>query len=167
MAATPIEKRFKILCEITRAQHFAWREAVVECGVAVPDEVVDRMWEITGHQTADAYLKRLDRTRPLAAQVAESIAWSSECMGENAVVEPGAEGRDEAHVRHLDCPWHAWHQRLDLLEEDRRGCDIWFGTVVADVNAALGTNLKIETLETKPDGCATCLRRLWVDEEGA
>jgi len=164
MSEIPIDKKFKILTEITRAQHFAWHEAVKQMcpGVDVA-RVTDKMWEITGHETARAYIKRVDHGKPLAPQVAGSIVWSSQCMGEDAVLEV-TQGKDEAFVRHADCPWFHWHRRLDLLHEDRPGCDLWFQTAVEDVNAALGTRLRVETLEALPDGQPCCLRRFWVED---
>ncbi len=158
----PIEKRFKVLCEIVRAQHFAWREAALSFAPDIaPQELVNKMWEITGVQTGKAYLKRLDPQKPLALQIAQSIAWSSVCMGEEAVVERG-EG-DEAFVRHSDCPWYQWHKRLDISNEDQPGCDTWFFTAVAQINKALGTNIKIETQCSLPTGGQCCLRRIWVE----
>ena len=60
-ADIPIEKKYRILSEICRASHFAWREAVVRrCPDVDPSEIVNEMWEITGVQTGEAYLKRLD-----------------------------------------------------------------------------------------------------------
>ncbi len=163
MDQVPVEKRFSVLCEITRAQHFAWREAVREC---CPDTeigaVIERMWRITGEQTARAYLKRLDPDRPLAPQVARSIAWSSQCMGEDAAVE--IEG-DQARVRHRACPWVDWHRKLGLLDEDRPGCDAWFESMTRLINRELGTRLRFETAASLPEGGDCCLRRLWVDED--
>ncbi len=176
MSHNPLEKRFSILCEIVRAQHFAWRDAVQElCPDVDPAEVVARMWEITGHKTASAYLKRIDASGPLAAKVARSIVWSSESMGEHAVVgtpeganadqrTSGRGQKDEAFVRHLECPWFRWHERQQLLAEDRPGCDVWFQTIVSDINKSLGTKLRVETLEALPEGGSCCLRRLWVEE---
>ncbi|UCG33613.1 MAG: hypothetical protein JSU68_03065 [Phycisphaerales bacterium] len=158
----PIERRFKVLCEIVRAQHFAWREAALALAPQLdPVELTNKMWEITGVQTAKAYLKRLDPGKPLAPQVAQSIAWSSVCMGEDATVEPGR--GDEAFVKHADCPWYHWHKRLGLLKEDQPGCDTWFFTAVAEINKALGTNVKIETTHSLPEGGDCCLRRIWVE----
>lgn len=164
MADIPIDKRFAILCQITRAQHFAWRQAVVEmCPGVDAAAVADRMWALTGVETANAYLKRLDVSKPLAPQVAASIAWSSQCMGEDAVVEPGADGVDEAYVRHDDCPWMHWHRRQGLLAEDRPGCDTWFAHSTRRINDALGTRLRCETLAALPDGDPCCRRRFWVE----
>jgi len=158
----PIEKRFAVLCDIVRAQHFAWREAALALAPQLdPQALCNKMWEITGVQTAKAYIKRLDPARPLAMQVAACIAWSSVCMGENAVAEPG-EG-DEAFVRHLDCPWCHWHERLGLLAEDRPGCDTWFTSTIAEINRELGTNIRMETRSALPDGGNCCLRRIWAD----
>ncbi len=166
MSSLPIEKRFAILSEIARAQHFAWREAVGDvCPEVDPGEVVRRMWEIVGKQTGASYARHLDPSEPVAPQVAASVAWSSQCMGEDAEVEAGATG-DEAFVRHAACPWRDWHQRLGLEAEDRPGCDCWFETSVAEVNARLGTRLQVETLEALPDGDDSCLRRFWIATPG-
>ena len=86
----PIEKRFRILVEISRASHFAWREAALKvCPDVDPAELVNTMWEITGVQTAEAYVKHLDPSGDLVRQIAESIVWSSQCMGEDALLEQG------------------------------------------------------------------------------
>ncbi len=163
MSEVPIEKRFAILCEIVRAQHFAWHEAVVDlCPDVDAASVTNRMWEVTGRETAKAYAKRIDTAQPIAAQVAAGIAWSSVCMGEDASVQKVEGGRDEAFLTHDGCPWLAWHQKTDLLAEDRPGCDAWFRTTVEGVNEALGTRLQFETLETMPDGAPRCRRRFWV-----
>jgi hypothetical protein len=170
VADVPIEKKFAVLCEIVRAQHFAWRRAVEElCPEVDAVAVVTRMWEITGRQTAAAYLKRVDPEAPLAPQLADSIVWSSRSMGEDARAEipdpaPGDTPADEAFVRHLDCPWCKWHRRHDLEAEDRPGCDAWFRTIVEEVNQALDGRLRVETIEALPDGGDCCLRRLWVEE---
>ena len=166
MEGTPVEKRFAVLCQIVRAQHFAWREAVAALSPGVdPAAVANRMWEITGRQTAEAYLRHIDPTQPLAAQVARSIVWSSESMGEEATWE-ASEGADEAFVRHARCPWFDWHERLGLLAEDRPGCDRWFEATVRTINEKLGTKLRFETLSALPEGGDCCLRRFWQDEPG-
>lgn len=165
MADLTADKKFKVLCEISRAQHFAWREAVKELGSeAEAAAAVLRMWEVTGVQTAQAYVKRLDPAKPVAPQFATSIVWSSDCMGEDAVVEPGAEAdKDEAFVRHHDCPWFHWHKKTGLLAEDQPGCDAWFRSAIAEVNRVLGTKLRFETLSSLPAGGSCCLRRIWTE----
>jgi hypothetical protein len=157
----PVEKRFRILVEITRASHFAWREAVTRlCPDVDPTDVVNEMWRITGVQTAQAYLDRLDPEGDLARQVAASIVWSSQCMGEDAELEIGEDG---AFVVHSACPWCRWHEREALLAEDRPGCDEWFRSTIDTINARLGTALRFETLSALPDGAPACRRRIWDD----
>ena len=157
----PAEKKFKILVEINRATHFAWREAALRCCPGLDaQKLVSEMWEITGVRTADAYLKHLDPSKDLAGQVAASIVWSSQCMGEDAHLEEG-EKPGQYFVKHTACPWHRWHQDLDLLPEDRPGCDRWFEATIRTINEKLGTRLRFETLSALPDGGDCCLRRIW------
>ena len=156
----PLEKRFKVLVEITRASHFAWREAVKRCCPDVdPETVVNEMWDITGVQTGMAYLGRLDKGGDMARQVAASIVWSSQCMGEDAELEAG-DAPGEWHVVHAGCPWHRWHAERGLLAEDRPGCDMWFRSAIRTINEKLGTTLTFETLAALPDGDDCCRRRI-------
>jgi hypothetical protein len=160
-ADIPIEKRFTVLVEICRASHFAWREAVERCCPDVDaQEVVNEMWAVTGVQTADAYLKRLDPAKSLPEQIAASIVWSSRCMGEDAAAEPG-DRAGEWLVKHVGCPWHRWHEQRGLLAEDRPGCDSWFEATIGRINERLGANVRFETLSALPDGDDCCLRRIW------
>jgi hypothetical protein len=157
----PVGQKFAVLVQITRASHFAWRDAALRCCPGVdPQKLVDTMWEITGEQTGESYAKRLDPAAPLAEQVAASIVWSSQCMGETARVESGAEP-GEALIRHDACPWHVWHEKRGLLAEDRPGCDAWFEATLRTINEKLGVKLRFETLSALPDGGDCCLRRIW------
>lgn len=159
-----LEENFRELCKIVRAQHFLWRQAVQQlCPGVDPADVVDQMWKLTGQRTAEAFAERIDAAKPLAQQVASGIVRSSRSMGEHATVEPG-ESDSEAFVRHTECPWQRWHQRMDLAGEDRRGCDCWFQATVDGLSAALGAKVCFETLQTMPDGDPSCLRRIWVEE---
>lgn len=162
MGDIPAERKFAILCEIVRAQHFAWREAVRCMAPGVePREAVARMWEIAGERTAESYAARIDGGRPLALQVAELVVRSSRCMGEDACAVPGRTP-DEAFVRHRACPWLDWHRRLELVGEDRAGCDAWFQAMAAGIGNRLARAVQVETLEAMPDGAPSCLRRISV-----
>jgi hypothetical protein len=157
----PVEKKFAILVEINRASHFAWREAVLKCCPDVdPQQVVNEMWHITGVETAEAYLKRLDPSRNLAEQLAECIVWSSQCMGEQAHAETG-ERPGEHYVQHDQCPWHRWHDKKGLLAEDRPGCDRWFEAMIKTVNDRLGSRLRFKTVSALPESGDCCLRVIW------
>ncbi|TET37530.1 MAG: hypothetical protein E3J72_05700 [Planctomycetota bacterium] len=162
----PVEKRFAILCQIARAQHFAWYQAVKDmCPDVNAGDVANHMWELSGHETAKAYIKQLRKAgelepKAVLQKLAESFAWSSQIMGEEANVKIDDDGT--SYCIHDECPWYDWHKRLGILEEDQPGCDIWFKTVVADVNAALGTDVKIETTESLPAGGNTCTRKIYL-----
>jgi len=154
------EKKFKALCQITRAAHFEWRETFKQMfPEKAPAEAVMKYWEIVGHDTAKAYLKRIDPAKPVPAQIAQCIVASSLAMGEEARVLPGASGR-EAYFEHLSCPWCDWHKRYDAVEEDQPGCDRWIATLLSDINEALGTDIEFETLSSLPEGGGSCKRVL-------
>jgi hypothetical protein len=170
MADIPLEKKFAVLGETLLAQHFAWHRAAEKLCPGVDVAALTRtMWEVTGRHSARGYIKRLDRTRPLPAQVAASMVWSRRCMGEDAKVEKSewGEGDDVAFVRHTDCPWYHWHRRFKLLDEDRPGCDLRFQAALDEINRALGVSIRFETMMSLPDGDDCCLRRLWVEEQPA
>ncbi len=159
---TSTEDKFKILCSITRAAHFEWRQAFIELNPdKKPVEAVMKYWEIVGHDTAKAFLKRIKPDEPIVPQLAQMIVDSSLAMGENAELE--VRNTTEAYVIHHACPWFEWHKRKDALEEDRPGCDCWFQTIVDDFNKALNTKIQVETLSTLPDGDLSCNRRFSVE----
>lgn len=160
-----VEKRFQILVEISRASHFAWRQAVQRLHPEADlRNLVCEMWDVTGVQTAESYLRRLDTSKELAPQIAGSIVWSSHCMGEDAQVEPGTTP-GESFVKHTSCPWFRWHDRHGLLHEDRPGCDRWFEATMRTISEKLDTSVRFETLSALPDGDECCLRRIWVESE--
>ena len=155
------EKRFELLANIMRASHFEWRRAVASlCPDLDPTEAVKRYWEEVGKDTAAYYLKKIDPDKDIAEQLAALYVASSVAMGEDAaVVASSVPG--ESLARHEACPWFDWHKREGLLHEDQVGCDYWLKTVVDEINKALGTELRFETVESLPAGGSSCLRRFW------
>jgi len=157
-----IERRYAALCNMLRAQHFAWRDAVQNRIPNVPiDEVVAAMWEKAGEETANAFSLAFDRSQPLAPQAAEAVALSCQCMGREATVEVDG---DEAFVIQDDCPWFECHARHGTVDEDRMGCDAWFNGILERLNEHLETTLAFETLETLPEGAPRCRRRIYISE---
>ena len=60
----PVEKKFKILCEITRASHFAWRQAVVEtCPDTDIKDVVYKLRPLISIQSPFFRIWRLEKTK--------------------------------------------------------------------------------------------------------
>jgi len=156
MSFTP-EQKFNALCQITRASHFEWREAFIKMFPDTdPKEAVLKYWEIVGHDTAKAYLKRIDRTKPIAPQIAEMIVNSSLAMGENAEMKEESNGK--VLLIHSACPWFDWHKKYDAIEEDQPGCDCWMQTIVQDVNREVGSQIQVKTISSLPNGDHNCTR---------
>lgn len=152
-----LEQKFNALCQITRASHFEWREAFIKMFPDLdPADAVMKYWEIVGRDTAKAFLKRIDRDKPVAPQIAEMIVNSSLAMGESADMTVESDG--SVRLVHSDCPWFDWHKKYDALEEDQPGCDCWFQTIVKDVNQELNTNVRVETMSSLPTGDENCTR---------
>ena len=159
----PAEKKFEILSAINRMAHFEWRRAALAlCPKVKPMDFVLKYWEEVGHDTAQAYLKRMDKSKPVAPQIAASFVWSSHSMGEDAHLYEG-DNPKEAYMLHKGCPWYVFHKREGLLGEDQPGCDKWLEVLIDDINKALGSHVKWETLESLPGGGGGCVRRLWED----
>jgi hypothetical protein len=157
----PWEKRFNTLSQINRLAHFEWREAALSlCPDLDPKDLVLKYWEIVGRDTGRAYLRHIDRGKPVAPQIARSFVWSSVSMGEDAHLYEGDDER-EAYMLHQDCPWLEFHKRFDALAEDRPGCDRWLESLIAVVNEELGSKVRFETLESLPEGGSGCVRRVW------
>lgn len=151
------EQKFNVLCQITRASHFEWRQAIMDM---FPDEnimeLVLKYWEIVGHDTAKAYLKKIDKDQPIAPQIAKMIVNSSLAMGESA--EMSEEYNGNIQLIHSACPWYDWHQKHNALNEDQPGCDRWFQTIVNDINHELGSQVEVKTTSSLPAGDRNCLR---------
>jgi hypothetical protein len=163
----PIEKKFDIGAQITRATYFAFREtAKLMCPNVNMMEMAKKFWEITARDTAPGYLKNIDPSKPLPEQIARSFVWSSLVMGESAKLIVASD--KEAYCWHDSCPWFDWASRLDkkdpgVLVEDEPGCSAWFIEVVKLINQKLGTNVKIKTEKSLPAGDGCCVRKIWVD----
>ena len=108
-----------------------------------------------GPRHGKAYLKRVDKSKPVAPQIAQMIVDSSLAMGESARV---VEGDDEVRVIHDVCPWYDWYKKFDAVAEDQPGCDCWFKTIAANVNQELGTSIDVETVSSLPHGDERCER---------
>jgi hypothetical protein len=159
----PVEKKFHVLSEIVRASHFEWLRAVKALAPQLDEaELVREYWQEVGRDTAQAYLPHIDREKPLPEQVARSFSFSSQCMGEDCGVKPGKD-ENEYFAEHTACPWFERHKKEGKPELDLPGCDAWLQAVVAGINEELGSNLRVETLKSLPDGDDVCLRRFWVE----
>ena len=159
--------KFEALGNITRATWYEWREAAIE--MARPEfsplDIVLKAWEVVGHDTAKAYFPTLDKSKPTFLEdIAKGIVNSSTMMGEDAkIIE--SENENEIYVQWDRCPWPEFARRYGApMEEDVQGCDMWFQTVIKDINALFNTNVKLETLKAIPRGDRVCLRRISMEK---
>jgi hypothetical protein len=155
--------KFEALGNITRATWFEWREAAIATARPefTPMDLVLKAWEVVGHDTAKAYFPTLDvSSDTYIKDIAQAIVNSSTMMGEDAKLVPG-ENENEIYVQWDRCPWPEFARRYGApMEEDVQGCDMWFKTVVADINELFNTDVKLETLKAIPRGERVCLRRI-------
>ena len=160
-----IEKKYAVLANIMRASHFQWRRTALAVNPNIdPIDLVNRYWDEVGKDTAQYYVRMIDPAGDLAEQFAALFVSSSVIMGEDAEeIAQSAAGREQ--VRHNSCPWYDWHQREGLLAEDLGGCNHFLQVVVDGVNAALGTSLRFETVESLPGGGSCCLRQFWEEDK--
>lgn len=156
-----IEKKYKLLLNIHRAAHFEWIRAVEKL---YPDgdslKIVKIYWDEVAKDTAKAYLKALNREKPLAPQIAELIVKSSLAMGEQAKLMENEKG--QAVVHHDGCPWWDWHKKKGMEDLDQPGCDYWFSKTVEYINEALGSSVEVKTECALPDG-SDCCRRVFYE----
>lgn len=160
--------KFEALGNITRATWYEWREAAIECARPEfkPLDLVLKAWEVVGHDTAKAYFNMLDKSKPsFVEDIGKCIVQSSTMMGEDAkILEDKKEG--EIYVQWDRCPWPEFARRYGApMEEDVLGCDMWFQTVIKDINALFNTNVKLETLKAIPRGDGVCLRRISMEDK--
>jgi hypothetical protein len=155
--------KFEALGNITRATWFEWREAAIETARPefTPMDLVLKAWEVVGHDTAKAYFNALDVSKEsFLEDIGKCIVQSSTMMGEDAKIIEG-ENKDEVYVQWDRCPWPEFARRYGApMEEDVQGCDMWFKTVIADINELFNTDVTLETLKAIPRGDRICLRRL-------
>jgi hypothetical protein len=160
--------KFEALGNITRATWFEWREAAIATSRPefTPMDLVLKAWEVVGHDTAKAYFNVLDVSKDTYIKdIAQAIVNSSTMMGEDAKLVPG-ENENEIYVQWDRCPWPEFARRYGApMEEDVAGCDMWFQTVIADINELFNTNVKLETLKAIPRGERVCLRRISIEKK--
>ena len=160
-----LHQKFDALGNITRATWYEWRQAAIECARddITPLDLVLKAWEVVGHDTAKAYYGMLDVSKPtFLRDIASAIVMSSTMMGEDAEIVEG-DNEDEIFVEWTRCPWPEFARRYGApMEEDVLGCDMWFKTVIADINELFNTKVTLETTHAIPRGDAKCIRRLTI-----
>jgi hypothetical protein len=152
--------------DATRRTFYQMRQAAIEfAGTgANPFDTGVRCWELMGKDTGKSYLPRMNLLKGeegLLMSVARAFQglWSTN----GAVVEiQKGESTGEVFVTWKRCPWPTSAKEYGAsMKEDLTGCDRYLQTFLDEVNAFLGTDLKIETQKAIPSGDGVCLRRIY------
>ena len=150
----------------TRRTFYQMREAAIECAGpnANPFDTGVRCWELMGKETGKSYLPRMNLLKGeegLLMSVARAFQglWSTN----GAVVEiQKGDNASEVLVTWNRCPWPTSAKEYGAsMKEDLTGCDRYLQAFIDEVNAFLGTDLKIETQKAIPSGDGVCLRRIY------
>ena len=159
--------KFDALGNITRATWYEFRQAALDLAPQLkPMDLALHAWEVVGHDTSKAYVNSLDLSKPsFLEDIAKLIVQSSTMMGETArLVKSSKPG--EVFVEWDRCPWPEFARKYGAtMEEDVLGCDMWFQTVIKDINEIFGTDVKLETTHAIPRGDKTCTRRLTMSDK--
>jgi hypothetical protein len=159
--------KFDALGNITRATWYEFRQAALDLAPNLkPMDLVLHAWEVVGHDTSKAYVNSLDLSKPsFLEDIGKLIVQSSTMMGESARLKK-SDKPNEVFVEWDRCPWPEFARRYGAtMEEDVLGCDMWFQTVIKDINEIFGTDVKLETTAAIPRGDKTCTRRLSMSDK--
>ena len=154
----------------TRRMFYQMRQALLE--VAGPDanplDIGVRAWEIIGKDTGKSYLPRMNLLKGiegLMMSVARAYQGLAATNGALVTIYKG-ENPNEVFLTWERCPWPTSAKEHGAsMKEDLQGCDTYLQAFLDEVNAFLGTNLKIETRKAIPSGDGVCVRRLYNPED--
>jgi hypothetical protein len=154
----------------TRRIFYQMRQAAIK--LAGPDadplDIGVKAWEIIGKDTGKSYLPRMNMLKGvegLMMNVARAYQGLAETNGAVVKIEKGNDP-NEIFIKWERCPWPTSAKEFGAsMKEDLLGCDKYLEAFLAEVNAFLDTNLKIETQKAIPSGDGVCLRRLYKPEE--
>ena len=152
--------------DATRRTFYQMRHAAIECAGpdADPYDIGVRCWEVMAKETGKSYLPRMNLLKGeegLLMSVARAYQGLWSTNGAVVEIEKG-ENAGEVLVKWKRCPWPTSAKEFGAsMKEDLSGCDRYLQTFLDEVNAFLGTNLKVETQKAIPSGDGVCLRRIY------
>jgi hypothetical protein len=117
--------------------------------------MIERMketWQVAGAAAGRRWLASIDPSKPVVPQINALIAHEANAAG------GGAQATTWGVDQHT-CTWTNAGARGACIE----GCDAWFESALEVVNAALGCNVQVQTLDTMGSGGVTCARKIWQD----
>jgi len=151
---------------VIKSTFFEWRQTALELLGPGSDalDVVLKFWEVAGVDVSKNFFPMLNLRKGeegLILDLGRALAGTGIANGAVVTVDKG-ETPLEAFIRWERCPWPTFAKRYGAsMKEDLLGCDKFLQTIVAETNAFLGTDLKIETQKAIPSGDGVCLRRLY------
>jgi hypothetical protein len=152
--------------DATRRTFYQMRHAAIACAGpdADPFDIGVRCWEVMAKDTGKSYLPRMNLLKGeegLLMSVARAYQGLWSTNGAVVEIEKG-EKAGEVLVKWKRCPWPTSAKEFGAsMKEDLSGCDRYLQTFLDEVNAFLGTNLKVETQKAIPSGDGVCLRRIY------
>ncbi len=153
--------------DANRRTFYQMRHAAIECAGpdADPFDIGVRCWEVMAKETGKSYLPRMNLLKGkegLLMSVARAFQGLWSTNGAVVEIEKG-ENAGEVLVKWTRCPWPTSAKEHGAsMKEDLTGCDRYLQTFVDEVNAFLGTDLKVETQKAIPSGDGVCLRRIYI-----
>jgi hypothetical protein len=153
--------------DATRRTFYQMRQAAIECAGpdANPFNIGVRCWEIMGKDTGKSYLPRMNLLKGeegLLMSVARAFQGLWSTNGAVVDIQKG-DTASEVLVIWQRCPWPTSAKEHGAsMKEDLTGCDHYLQAFIDEVNAFLGTDLKVETQKAIPSGDGVCLRRIYI-----
>jgi hypothetical protein len=153
--------------DANRRTFYQMRHAAIECAGpdADPFDIGVRCWEVMAKETGKSYLPRMNLLKGeegLLMSVARAFQGLWSTNGAVVEIEKG-QNAGELLVKWTRCPWPTSAKEYGAsMKEDLTGCDRYLQTFVDEVNAFLGTDLKVETQKAIPSGDGVCLRRIYI-----
>ncbi len=153
--------------DANRRTFYQMRHAAIECAGpdADPFDIGVRCWEVMAKETGKSYLPRMNLLKGeegLLMSVARAFQGLWSTNGAVVEIEKG-QNAGEVLVKWTRCPWPTSAKEHGAsMKEDLTGCDRYLQTFVDEVNAFLGTDLKVETQKAIPSGDGVCLRRIYI-----
>jgi len=146
---------------------YQMRQAAIECAGpdANPFDIGVRCWELMGKDTGKSYLPRMNLLKGeegLLMSVARAFQGLWSTNGAVVDIQKG-DTASEVLVIWQRCLWPTSAKEHGAsMKEDLTGCDHYLQAFIDEVNAFLGTDLKVETQKAIPSGDGVCLRRIYI-----
>jgi len=108
--------------------------------------------------TSKAYVNSLDLSKRRSSRTCQTDSAELDHDGETARLVKSSQAR-RSFRRMGPVPLPEFARRYGATMERMSWLDMWFQTVIKDINEIFGTDVKLETTHAIPRGDKTCTRR--------